>query len=408
MIEIVKENGVSINKRKMPVNIRAFGSPDGSEVIYIEDYVETFMKQVAIRDDHPKVLILYGEKKELDEHVGYFVYGAIQAEDSEVNNKTVFGEGIWREVNRKAGHYFPEASILGWAYIRYDLDEFVEEKVILTHKEFFRSEQKVFIEYSAIEKQECMFLMENGEPKLQNGHYIYYESNEAMQNYMITIKQDEPLEVKPEVDLAAKKCRGVVRERKEEIKHKQTAGVLYGSSMAMLLVVTIVGITLFNNYNKMQDMEKVLYDISNQMSKEVDDVSKPVEISAQDDEYASEKECVEKTDEEEPAVDVSENSSLILATNEEPQKGVNIVSDLAPEIVDNTDPITVIDETDKITMLDEDATEGNTTYMIEKGDTLSKISLKFYGDESKVDQICMLNQIEDKNSIQYGVNIVLP
>ena len=48
------------------------------------------------------------------------------------------------------------------------------------------------------------------------------------------------------------------------------------------------------------------------------------------------------------------------------------------------------------------------SYQIEKGDTLSKISLRFYGDESRVDEICRLNQIRDKNEIQYGVNIVLP
>ena len=50
----------------------------------------------------------------------------------------------------------------------------------------------------------------------------------------------------------------------------------------------------------------------------------------------------------------------------------------------------------------------NKTYRIEKGDTLSKISLKFYGDEYHIDEICSLNQISDKNEIRYGVNIVLP
>ena len=48
------------------------------------------------------------------------------------------------------------------------------------------------------------------------------------------------------------------------------------------------------------------------------------------------------------------------------------------------------------------------SYCIEKGDTLAKISRKFYGDESMIDKICEVNGIQDKNSIQYGVNIVLP
>lgn len=47
-------------------------------------------------------------------------------------------------------------------------------------------------------------------------------------------------------------------------------------------------------------------------------------------------------------------------------------------------------------------------YEVEKGDTLYTISREIYGDISKVQQICELNQIEDPDNISYGQKIILP
>lgn len=433
MIEIVKENGVPvekiINKRETPINLKAVGDPEGNEKIYMEDYVDTFIKQIAGKDDDPKVLILYGETKKEEDQTTHFVYGAVLAEEIAADEKTVFEYTIWKDVNKNAAHFFPNTQIMGWVYIRYDLADFAGEKVMHTHKQFFRSDQKVYIEYSAVDKKECVFLVSDGKLEKQSGHYIYYESNEAMQNYMVTIKQEEPEEVKPEVDRAAKKSRAIVREKKEEIKHRQTMGMLYGSSMAMLLVVTIVGVTLLNNYNKMQSMEKVLNDISDQMSDEGSgeliltenenlyaantdsgEINKPEAMIADFDTETTEEEtsperetelskppenesvtesdlAVTETDEQ-PGLLETGNEEKVVLTNEEEESIMSVDT----EMVDNAS-------------LDEEVPD---IYMIQKGDTLSQISIRFYGNENKVDQICELNNIPDKNTIKYGINIVLP
>jgi nucleoid-associated protein YgaU len=47
-------------------------------------------------------------------------------------------------------------------------------------------------------------------------------------------------------------------------------------------------------------------------------------------------------------------------------------------------------------------------YEIERGDTLYTICREIYGDTSKVQQICDLNQIEDPDDIRYGQKIILP
>ena len=337
-----------------------------------------------------------------------------------------------------------------------------------------------------MEKKEEVFLVKNEIMEKQSGHFIYYERNEQMQNYMVTMKQDEPEEIKPEVDLAAKKCRGIVREKKEELKHKQTMGMLYGTSMAMLLVITIVGVTLLNNYNKMQDMEKVLSNISDQMAEnnrndleetnaisdmvlvdkdalsrenlltentegqEADEIvnkdadgianenedgdtnssadSENGELALADTATDASAETADKTKETNGTNDVSETNAeqttVSDSVNNSSQKSADETANSATEkvvlqtsdeevLISNDDSVEISEQENADTTLADsqgssDQTIQNKTYRIEKGDTLSKISLKFYGDEYHIDEICSLNQISDKNEIRYGVNIVLP
>lgn len=416
MIEIVKEGESRISKREIPKNVRQIGEVRGKTKIYIEDYITTFMKQISTRDDKPKALILYGDRQNDGSATIFFVNGAILAECNEEMQEelTVFKEDVWKDVNEKAGHFFKDSSVLGWIYLRYDLSDFLEAPVINTHKQFFREDQQIYMEYSVGERLENLYLFEKGNMQLQSGYFVYYERNEAMQNYMITIKQDEPEEVKPEVDKAAKKFRGIVQEKKEEIHRKQTMGMLYGTSVAMLLIVTIIGVTMLNNYEKMQNMEKVLYDISAQMTgEEAGAEIEPgkVEVVTEDaalinamteeaamDDLADAEQNVIAQNKESPQVVISENAlpeDALLAAGVEAEE--QQPDDNTTEIV-QTDP--VIESQEGIVVPG--------TYCIEKGDTLGKISIKFYGNESMIDKICEVNGIADKNNIQYGVNIILP
>lgn len=431
MIEIVKEGGSTVCKREIPKNVRQIGVVKGKTKVYIEDYITTFMKQISTRDDKPKALILYGDKQVENNETLLFVNGAILAECSEETEgeRTVFKEDVWKEVNEKSGHFFKDSMVLGWIYLRYDISEFVSSAVVNTHKQFFRENQQIFMEYSVLERIENLYLFEKGHMKLQPGYFIYYEQNEAMQNYMITIKQDEPEEVKKEVDKATKKFRGIVQEKKEEIHRKQTMGVLYGTSVAMLLIVTIIGVTMMNNYEKMQDMEKVLHDISAQMTEEEKNAAAgTVEVVTQDaalgnidiNGQAGEELTVTNTIPvespqrgETAETNAGENN---LAVSENSVESIVNEDTLLAAGIENSIPVSesvkpeaeTVEETQDPVI---EAQEGITVpgiYCIEKGDTLAKISMKFYGNENMIDQICQANNIADKNSIQYGVNIVLP
>ena len=48
------------------------------------------------------------------------------------------------------------------------------------------------------------------------------------------------------------------------------------------------------------------------------------------------------------------------------------------------------------------------TYVVKKGDSLAQIARKFYGNTSRLQEICTLNEIEDPDQIRPGQNILLP
>ena len=51
---------------------------------------------------------------------------------------------------------------------------------------------------------------------------------------------------------------------------------------------------------------------------------------------------------------------------------------------------------------------GMMEYTIEPGDTLETICRRYYGDITRVEEICELNNIDNKDTILYGQTIILP
>ena len=53
-------------------------------------------------------------------------------------------------------------------------------------------------------------------------------------------------------------------------------------------------------------------------------------------------------------------------------------------------------------------TDGPVGYVIQKGDTLIGISIRQYGTDARVSEICSLNQITNPDDIKIGQKILLP
>lgn len=530
MIEIIKEETSEDRDRRkgegfsLPKNIRQIGEAEEDTKVYIEDYVMTYLKQLATYEaDNEVVLILYGYQREITGIRYYFVSGAIRVR--EVNSclyNILFNQEDWKKINEEATVFFQRLSVLGWALLKIEEADSSGHRVIGTHEEFFKSEQPIFIEYLIADKEEKVYLYQDGVMEEQKGHYIYYERNEMMQNYLVSLREEENRIEEEQTDHAAKQFRMVVQEKKEQRKRRKTNALLYATTLVLAFVIVLIGITMLNNYEKMQDMEKVLYQIANTTSTQ----ERTLEEEAMSDEALINKENLDgqaslsEDEQAQPTIsqpksnayDATNNADAVMTNsdgtilNSESQSiSINAVSDNgiwnnkaqasdgqaydtksaesqaagtpATNMQNAENQAAGTQETSTKTTDDQTAgtqttgwqavgsqtlnqqtsdaqttktqtTDGqaagtqaantqiaddqvaNTqasnmqtsneqaaqqtaafvyqTYEIKWGDTLEKINQKFYGSVNRIEEICALNNIKNKDNICYGEKILLP
>lgn len=410
MIEVVKEG-------KTPKNIRQIGQVSGSQKVYLEDYVITYLKQPPSPDESMRVVILYGKKEMMGDELCWFVNGAVGAEKDFFMEKTVIDQESWQKVNDMAGRFFPETSVLGWAIIGNESTKQMEEQILRTQRQFFRADQKLYFEYNTDEKEEYIYLFEKGKMHQQSGYYIYYERNECMQNYMVSLRAAERHPEEFEADRAAHQFRERTSEKRQELHRRRSSALMTCLSLALMLVIMVIGVAMLNNYEKMQNMEQVLYQISGKI-----DQKDEVEEAAQMQDVVLTKEQQESVEEQPQMVEEAAPS----VSREELVQEEEGADDGQPEITEEELPEVQGEETEDTVQAEipEAETTGQesvaqevdaaqavaqqTVYVIQKGDTLAKICMKYYGNLSRMDEICEMNQIADKDNILYGQKIILP
>ena len=282
MIEMVyKGNGDGKNedRLKLPKNVRQIGEAGKGKRVYLEDYAVTYLHQV-------EAAVLLGETWEQDEVKYIFIHGAIEVEDP------VFGEEAWEDIYREAKQYFENSEILGWAMQVQEQPPSLSKELNDLYKSHFDREDAVLILYEPSEKEDSLYVEENGSLRKQNGYYIYYDKNKSMQEYMVFRNDGKSVEKETEVtDNAIKSFRKIAEEKREkrekqERKEKQERGdkqavnqavkekgtaksaqpktvkFLYAASTFLVLTILIIGVTMVNNYDKMKNMELTLSDMA--------------------------------------------------------------------------------------------------------------------------------------------------
>lgn len=416
MIEVVKEG-------KMPKNIRQIGQVSGNQKVYLEDYVITYLKQIPASGEAMRVIILYGKKEMMGDELCWFVNGAVGAEKDFFMEKTVIDQESWQHVNEMAERFFPELTVLGWAIAGNDSTKEIEEQILRTQKQFFRPDQKLYFEYNTEEKEEYVYLFEKGKMRQQSGYYIYYERNECMQNYMVSLRAAERHPEEFESDRAAHQFREVVSEKKQELHRRRSATLMTCISLVLMLVIMVIGVTMLNNYEKMQNMEQVLYQISGKIDQGAD-----AEEAAEMKDVQAQAEVQEKEEPQETAApetaEVPDAADNAVAEAGGEAADTERVAEAAPsvtreELAQASDENQLQEEavsSEETSMEEASVEEMDTapvaaqpiTYVIQRGDTLAKICMKYYGNLSNIDKICEMNSIENKDNILYGQKILLP
>lgn len=419
---IVTENRRTNEKAEdtatFPRNFRQIGTPEGEKHIFIEDYVYTYLHPAFLGMNERRVCILVGRTETHGKNTNIYVNGAFELpEIAYCGTAPVFQEKIRTEICTLIKRYFDGSTLLGWFYDEKGTAPCLTPELERILKNFFGGNNRLLLLSDSLEKEETLYIYEEGAVHKKEGYYIYYERNQAMQEYMIVSRKDTPQEVKPEEvrDEALKNYRELVLNRpKKNFQLPAFHSLVYGSGLLVVIAIIVVGISMFNNYEKMKKLETAV----SVMEQKNDSLG---------------------TD---PAPDTETQTKLViedLAGQVEPTEKENAEN---LQVADNTaapDNMAAPDSTaaqDSTAAPDNTATQDNTAapdntsdqaasastqprseaeiilqqgyYIVQPGDSMISISKKIYQDASHVADLCAANGIENVDNIKVGEKLILP
>lgn len=439
MIETVFSNENGEPKRpgrvqasfKMPKNIRQVGRSNASKKIYVEDYVMTFIKQLAGEDySKYRAAVLVGQYAKIENSRCLFISGAVEVEDLDFTNGISFSNDVWNTIYEDIKKFFVEEEIVGWflgapGYLLEDT-----ETILKAHIDNFAGQDKTLLTYDNMEKEETFYLYENGKLSKQEGYYIYYEKNEPMQAYMIDRGKSENSDLGYD-DRVSREIRTIIQNKKPAgDANKSTTRLMYAAGTLLALIILVVGAAMLNNYDQMKTMRAALDSLArnfNEMEKGQPDKNKEsgstlyqentlTEVSEGDsgtnldvEVLPGEVNRLEPT--ANPGADLADDNSddnemddNEMDDNGTDDSGTGGGTDSGEE---NNNTMTGSQESS-----DEEASgtdeEDEKYYTVAAGDSLAGISYKLYNSPNYISIIKEMNNIEDENMIYIGQRLIIP
>ncbi len=420
---------------KMPKNVRQIGKSNANKKIYVEDYVMTFIKQLAGGDfSKCRIAVLVGQCIRLDSCRNIFISGAVEVKDIDPTTEITFTGDHWNTIYEEIKRYFVETEIVGWfiggpGYLLEDKD-----KITKAHINNFAGQDKTLLTYDNVEKEEAFFSYENNRLTRQEGFYIYYEKNDEMQNYMIEHKA-APISNEADYDDRISRDMRVILQNKKtpQEENKSINRLMYAAGTLLAVIVLVVGAAILNNYDQMKSMQDTLNYLSQNMEEvqsifsegrntsSIKDGTTLVEGQSSDAADAENNSSKPKEDSLDVEVAPGEVERLPAEKNQE--EDTTPKEDLADE-EDMEDKEDKEDQQEEKTDDSKDREEDKDTtdqpkkeevvkaevkyYTVQNGDTLADISYKLYHTYTKVKKIMELNQIEDQDLIYVGQKLIVP
>lgn len=397
-------------KRQLPKNVRQIGNVSDSSKIYIEDYVDTFFNQLCEKAEQEMLgAFLIGETVQEEDQDYIYVYGAIRMKELLVKGKDfVIGEHVWKDACEKCKEYFGNAEILGWFITGGEHPLEVNHNINKLHQKYFSREKSIFVTKNARDKEEKFYIYKYRDMMECSGHYVYYEKNVEMQNYMIATRKKvgfTPSEIIE--DRVTKNFRSLIREKNEKAEQKNHSRLVYGMSTFLVLVIVVIGVTMLNNYDKMQGVQHSLSALNEEESKEKEgDIAEVFgeNVTSENQEESEKSDDVQSADKPDDGTQADETPEVQTEGEQTTQVDgeQTTQTDGAQTTQASDDQTTVQDGTDTSIIKEPK------TYVVKKGDTLESISREQYGDVTHVNEICKINGLDDGNLIFIGQKLLLP
>lgn len=350
----------------LPKNIRQIGAPSGNRRIYIEDYVMTYLNQLANPNStFARGAILVGESVRGANGEVVFISGALAAQNLELDlEESIFDGETWSYIYQEVKTYFPDLEVVGWFLSRMGFSTVVNDMIVKIHMDNFAGPDKVLYIMDALEGEDAFYMMEEEGLRRQSGYYIYYARNEAMQNFMIASKEDvEPdgaSEVEQRDEAVMRNYKKIMEERAKNAKIERMNRRLSGICSGLVVAVLALGIAVFSNYQMLEKMEYKLMESGIMISEES---GEKFFGSDENSEEMGNTEKESKTENEE----TYDSGKVRSAASNLPQY-----------------------------------------YTVQNGDTLSSISFKMYNSVGYVAELMEANGLGEADEIHEGDRILIP
>lgn len=415
---------------KLPKNIRQIGDTDQVVRLYVEDYVNTYLKRLYPAGNQTlRVGLLLGNTENYDGTPYIFIDGAIEMEDAEVSGEKIeFSENAWKKAYRGIEESFPKRTVQGWFICGTPSSQLSPLNYWKQHNQYFNGKNKLMYLNHGLEGEEAVYVTsEDGFYRLK-GHCIYYERNQMMQDYMVTRKDARRVESGSH-EKVIKDFHQRMTARKEQAEAGRHMSGILGTACGVLTVAVLAGgVVLVNNYHKMRQMETVLTsvvpagtanwsDYLDKLNQEPDFVIEerpgnvfPTGESGETGEsYAAETmEATEAGTETMEATAAGTDTEA--ASVEEAAPSASAESPTQPLVGMGKESEPGSTASPKKEPADSAAASatGSRIYEIGDGETLYGICWKEYGNLKRLAEICELNHLDDVNHIVAGQKLVLP
>lgn len=417
----VKERSIESEERYNALienidSVRPMGDTDCDYVIYLEDYVYTYIYQYANTDlscEHSAAIIgeYYPDSKEM------IICGIMPiAKDNLSSAEEWINEMAIEDLQEEKERYFPGARVLGWLHMQPGYGTMLTMKEVKAHREVFEREGTLLLLVDPINKIETFYVYEDDTLKEQSGYYMYYDKNPCMQQYMLD-RPFIPIEKEEAEDSVVNQFREIGRMRKKEYEQKKKMNLTVVAASIALLAASAVMLKVNDQNGKMKDLEARLAQaaqtqVQNQAPNNTTNNTGGEEDSAK---FVintiNPEEAIDASTSDVKIVDLTKNESSDVV-NEDQVNQVAVVGEeeiAAKESVEESVEESVKDVQDEEPIVSKEvASEGSLTYTVQEGDSLRKISYDHYQTELRAKEIIALNELENGDHIHVGQVLKLP
>lgn len=430
---------------KLPKNIRQIGERDQMVRLYVEDYVNTYLKRLYPAGGQDlRIGLLLGSAEEHEGVPFIFVDGALEMDGVTQEGEVVaFTEEAWKRAYQNIEEQFPKRTVQGWFLCGAPGCTLSPLNYWKQHSQYFNGKNQIMYLNGGLEGDEAIYITSrDGFYKLE-GHCIYYERNQMMQDYMISRKDNKRVEAGGSDPVIRDFRQKMEAKKAQATNRKNTITVLGGLCSALAVLVLAGGVTMFNNYEKMRDMESVIASVlpagaegweSLKGSRKRDENEEPGG-EAEGAKTESRPEIIieqvsgnvfpteDFVEEAQPvgAEEVNAGMEITDGNTETPTQGEIYITTESGQAAGSQ---AAVHESGKEQQADNNAAQeegvqasvqpltepgtGQMYYTVQEGETLYGICFKLYQSVNNLEDICAWNGLENEDVIVAGKQLIVP